>query len=72
MSTETKEQEQVKNYVWIKTERAGDTVTVEGTNGEFTLFTDGSKVYTSILNEVLMEAKTEGHALSLAQPFFNT
>lgn len=69
MSTETKEQEQVKNYVWIKTERAGDTVTVEGTKGEFTLFTDGSKVYTSILNEVLMEAKTEEHALTLAQPF---
>lgn len=69
MSTETKEQEQVKNYVWIKTERAGDTVTVKGTEGEFTLFTDGSKVYTSILNEVLMEAKTEEHALTLAQPF---
>ena len=35
MSTETQEQVKPKVYVWAKTERAGDIVTVKGTEGQF-------------------------------------
>ena len=65
-TTETKE----KILVWTKTERAGDIVTVNGVDGEFTTFTDGSRVFTNIIGqEFFMEAKSLEHATSLAQPF---
>ena len=68
MAQETLEQEE-QIYVWSKTERAGDIVTVEGTDGEFTVFTDGTRVFTSVLNEVATPAETLESAELLAQPF---
>jgi hypothetical protein len=65
-TTDTKE----RILVWTKTERAGDIVTIDKTEGDFTLFTDGSKCYTNIIGEeFFMEAKTEDHAKQLAVPF---
>jgi hypothetical protein len=66
-TTETKP----KIYVWHKTERAGDTVTVNQTDGDFTIFTDGTRCRTSLINEMLIEAKSEANALDLAQPFLS-
>ena len=67
MSTETKEQTKVKTYVWAKTERAGEVVTVEGTDGQFTIFTDGTKCATNLIGELLMEARDEQNAKNLAK-----
>jgi hypothetical protein len=61
-TTDTKE----RILVWTKTERAGDIVTVDKIDGDFTLFT----CYTNIIGEeFFMEAKTEEHANQLAVPF---
>ena len=68
MSQETLEQKE-QIYVWSKTERAGDIVTVEDTDGEFTVFTDGTRVFTNVLNEVAVPAETLESAQLLAQPF---
>jgi hypothetical protein len=54
MSTEVKEEAKPKVYVWTKSERAGETVTTDKTKGEFTYFTDGTKVFTKMISEVLM------------------
>ena len=43
---ETIEQTKPKMYVWSKTERAGDIVTVDTTEGDFTIFTDGTRINT--------------------------
>jgi len=65
-TTDTKE----RILVWTKTERAGDIVTVDKIDGDFTLFTDGTRCYTNIIGEeFFMEAKTEQHANQLAIPF---
>ena len=69
MSTETQEQVKPKVYVWAKTERAGDIVTVKGTEGQFTTFTDGTKCATSLIGEMLMEAKDENNAKNIARDF---
>ena len=69
MSTEIKEQTKPKTYVWAKTERAGDIVTVDKTEGEFTLFTDGTKIFSSIIDEVLMEARDDANAKSISKDF---
>ena len=66
---EQTEKQKVKTYVWVKTERAGETVTVEGTEGQFTTFTDGTKCATSLVGEMLMEARDEANAASLAKSF---
>lgn len=58
-------------YVWAKTERAGDIVTVDKVEGEFTLFTDGTKVFTNVIGEVLLEAENEDRAQTIAAPFKN-
>lgn len=63
--TEQKE----KIYVWSKTERAGDIVTVDKVEGEFTLFTDGTQIFTNMIDEVLLEARDESQALNISQPF---
>lgn len=68
MSEQT-EKQKAKTYVWVKTERAGDTVTVEGTEGQFTTFTDGTKCATALIGEMLMEARDEANAASLAKSF---
>lgn len=69
MSTETKEQTKPKMYVWARTERAGDIVTVEGTDGQFTTFTDGTKCATALIGEMLMEARDEVNANNIAKDF---
>ena len=48
----TEQKDQI--YVWTKTERAGDIVTFDKVDGEFTLFTDGTKVFSNIIPELLM------------------
>lgn len=60
-----------KTYVWSKTERAGDVVTVDKVDGDFTVFTDGTRVYSSVLPEVMQEAKNEQDAFKMSQPFLS-
>ena len=69
MEKETAEATKPKVYVWAKTERAGDIVTVDGVEGIFTTFTDGTKCATNLINEMLLEAKDETNAERLAQSF---
>ena len=69
MSTETKEQTKPKMYVWARTERAGDIVTVESTEGQFTIFTDGTRCATALIGEMLMEARDEANANNIAKSF---
>ena len=56
-------------YVWAKTERAGDVVTVADVEGEFTNFTDGSRIFTNMISEMLLEAKDENDAANISIPF---
>lgn len=63
----TEQKEQI--YVWAKTERAGDIVTFDKVDGEFTLFTDGTKVFSNILSELLLKARDISNAKSIAAPF---
>lgn len=72
MAEQTEEKQKIKMYVWVKTERAGDTVTVKGTEGQFTTFTDGTKCATALIGEMLMEARDEANAASLAKSFTTT
>ena len=60
-----------KTYVWSKTERAGDVVTFDRVDGEFTVFTDGTRVYSSVLPEVMQEARNEQEAFRMSQPFLS-
>ena len=69
---EQTEKQKAKTYVWVKTERAGDTVVVKGTEGQFTVFTDGTKCATGLIGEMLMEARDEANAASLAKSFTTT
>ena len=71
MEKETAEATKPKMYVWARTERAGDIVTVDGTEGKFTKFTDGTKCATALLDEMLLEARDEDQAFNLAQPFLS-
>jgi len=65
-TTDTKE----RILVWTKTERAGDIVTVDKVEGDFTLFTDGTQCYTNIIGEeFFMDAKSLEQAESMAIPF---
>ena len=69
MEKETVEATKPKVYVWAKTERAGDIVTVEGVDGIYTTFTDGTRCATKLINEMLLEARDETNAKRLAQSF---
>ena len=69
MEKEIAEQTKPKMYVWARTERAGDIVTVEGTDGQFTTFTDGTKCATTLIGEMLMEARDEQNAKNIARDF---
>ena len=69
MEKETAEATKPKMYVWARTERAGDIVTVEGTDGQFTTFTDGTKCATALIGEMLMEARDEQNAKNIARDF---
>ena len=57
MATETAEPKVAKIYVWTKTERAGQIVTEDFIEGEFTVFTDGTRCRTSLINEMLLVRK---------------
>ena len=72
MQQETIEATKPKMYVWAKTERAGDIVTVSGTEGQFTTFTDGTKCATALIGEMLIEARDEANATSLSESFNST
>ena len=69
MSIETQEQTELKMYVWAKTERAGDIVTVSGTEDKYTTFTDGTRCATALIGEMLLEARDQDNAESLAKSF---
>lgn len=70
MSIETQVKERI--LVWAKTEKAGTVVTVDKTEGDFTHFTDGSKVFSNILNEdFFIDAKDMEDAKRIAAPFLN-
>ena len=69
MEQQIAEETKPKVYVWARTERAGDIVTVEGTDGQFTTFTDGTKCATNLIGEMLMEARDEANANSIAESF---
>jgi hypothetical protein len=47
--------EDVRSYQWKKGDDFGKTVVFDRINGEFTEFTDGSKVFTKIIPEFLTE-----------------
>ena len=44
-----------KQYQWKKGDSFGKIVTVESSDGAFTVFTDGSKIFNNVLNEFLEE-----------------
>ena len=69
MEKEIAEQTKPKMYVWARTERAGDIVTVDGVEGIFTTFTDGTKCATALIGEMLMEARDEQNAKNIARDF---
>lgn len=69
MSTKTKEQTKAKMYVWAKTERAGDIVTVNGIEDTYTTFTDGTRCATNLIGEMLMEARDEQNAKNISRDF---
>jgi hypothetical protein len=58
-------------YVWGKTERAGNIVTVdeEKSDNKFIAFTDGSKCARNLVTEMLLEARSEEDAKALSLGF---
>jgi len=50
-----KVEEKVKQYQWKKGENFGKVVEVESTDSKFTIFTDGSQIFNSVLPEFLDE-----------------
>lgn len=62
--SEIKELKEEVFYVWAKTERAGDVVLVDHTkpDSKWLNFTDGTRINTTLVNELLMLADSEAHA----------
>jgi len=52
-------QDKVKQYQWIKGDTFGKIVTVESVDGQFTNFTDGSRIFNNVISEFLQEV-TDG------------
>ena len=52
-------QDKVKQYQWIKGDTFGKIVTVESIDGQFTNFTDGSRIFNNVISEFLQEV-TDG------------
>ena len=69
MSTETKEQVKPKIYVWVKTERAGDTVTVEGTVMPRVTGTGNILLESPVPREKIMEVHLNNEELRVDGPF---
>jgi|TARA_B110000879_G_scaffold196247_1_gene265696 hypothetical protein len=74
MSTDQKEKTKkvVENiYVWGKTDRAGDIVTVDDTSNDpqFLMFTDGSKCNRELVGEMLLHARDLNEANMLSSGF---
>ena len=67
----TKTVDQPIMYVWGKTERAGNIVTVdeEKSDNKFIAFTDGSKCARNLATEMLLEARSEEDAKALSLGF---
>lgn len=63
--------EQPTMYVWGKTERAGNIVTVDESKSDnkFIAFTDGSKCARNLMGEMLLEARSEEDAKNLSLGF---
>lgn len=55
IQTMEKVEEQAKQYQWKKGENFGKVVEVKEVDGKFTVFTDGSRVYTNIMPEFMSE-----------------
>ena len=58
-------------YVWIRSERAGDVVTIDESKNDskWIYFTDGTRLNRQLKNEYLMEAKNEDLATDMASSF---
>ena len=67
----TKTVQEPDMYVWGKTERAGNIVTVdeEKTDNKFLAFTDGSKCARNLVAEMLLVARSEEDAKALSLGF---
>jgi hypothetical protein len=63
--------EQPTMYVWGKTERAGNIVTVDESKSDnkFIAFTDGSRCARNLMGEMLLEARNEEDAKTLSLGF---
>jgi len=48
-------QDKIKQYQWIKGDNFGEVVTVASVDSQFTNFTDGSRIYNTVLSEFLQE-----------------
>lgn len=48
-------QDKVKQYQWIKGDSFGKIVDVESKDNEFTIFTDGSRIFNNVISEFLKE-----------------
>jgi len=55
MSEETKT---AQRYQWIKSEKTGNVVEVERSEGEWTYFQGGSRIHTSLIQEFLLPLET--------------
>lgn len=58
-------------YVWSKTERIGDIVQVdnEARDPKWIMFTDGTKINPSLVNEMLLPASSLGQAENISKDF---
>ena len=55
-----------KKFQWIKSENIGQEVTVTGTEDGFTLFNNGTRCNTSLINEYMLEVDNTAEALPLS------
>lgn len=61
-----------KIYVWTKSEKAGTIVYEWGEKDGWLYFTDGSRINPDLLNEFLMEAKSDEEASDIANDILGT
>lgn len=68
---ETKENMEEKVYVWIKSERSGDVVTVDVNKEDkkWLYFTDGTRIAKDLTGEFLMESGNPEDAQRISQSF---
>jgi len=68
---ETKENMEEKLYVWIKSERSGDIVTIDVNKDDkkWLYFTDGTRLAKDLIGEFLMETGNEEDAQRISKSF---